>query len=529
MKKYLSPLLVTTVVLAGYSIINGQHENKISTPLSNNDVPKLDTNKNTIERSHSNKPSSEVPIHSNKIAQSDSSSAFTPPIAQTNPSENNNTLRNSVLSHINEESHHTIIQNSKPLLVQSELPTAVISKKGEPLVQPELPEAVISEKGEPLVQPELPEAVIREKGEPLIQPELPEYKIPVTIHYEFGTPEIQPALPEFKIIRNVKTVNTPIPAPYVTLADMYLKKGENRIDFHGKNGERTQIIEEYVDENGTFLTRNVLSSNETKPIPKVIRYGTLTENSEIGESGLYNLREHFPNADIIQFNKNITLNGYQMKELSPEERYKKANENIENNLWLPGLPGYYTIANAPLSDDSIHKINDGTYLDHTLLGQEMLKLVNEERIRMGHKPLKWSDNLYQFTKIRAKEIGENGHIRFYNQENKAMPHTRDSQGKMWDTVFKDTPYEGRGYGENTAGYTLPRNIYQIFSEKKIAETIFMMLKNSPGHYQNMMHDGYAYFAFDINASKFWRNNKDNIDYLAQGIQGVQLFGGLNFE
>ena len=421
-----------------------------------------------------------------------------------------------------------VTEKGEPL-VQPELPKAVVTEKGEPLVQPELPEAIISEKGEPLVQPELPEAVIREKGEPLIQPELPEYKIPVTIHYEFGTPEIQPALPEFKIIRNVKTVNTPIPAPYVTLADMYLKKGENRIDFHGKNGERTQIIEEYVDENGTFLTRNVLSSNETKPIPKVIRYGTLTENSEIGESGLYNLREHFPNADIIQFNKNITLNGYQMKELSPEERYKKANENIENNLWLPGLPGYYTIANAPLSDDSIHKINDGTYLDHTLLGQEMLKLVNEERIRMGHKPLKWSDNLYQFTKIRAKEIGENGHIRFYNQENKAMPHTRDSQGKMWDTVFKDTPYEGRGYGENTAGYTLPRNIYQIFSEKKIAETIFMMLKNSPGHYQNMMHDGYAYFAFDINASKFWRNNKDNIDYLAQGIQGVQLFGGLNFE
>ena len=193
------------------------------------------------------------------------------------------------------------------------------------------------------------------------------------------------------------------------------------------------------------------------------------------------------------------------------------------------MPGYYTIANAPLSDDSINKLNDGTYLDYTLLGQEMLKLVNEERIRMGHKPLRWSDNLYQFTKIRAKEIGENGHIRFYNQENKAMPHTRDSQGKRWDTVFKDTPYEGRGYGENTAGYTLPRNIYQIFSEKKIAETIFMMLKNSPGHYQNMMHDGYAYFAFDINASKFWRNDKDNIDYLAQGIQGVQLFGGINFE
>lgn len=110
-----------------------------------------------------------------------------------------------------------------------------------------------------------------------------------------------------------------------------------------------------------------------------------------------------------------------------------------------------------------------------------------------------------------------------------MAHTRNTDGKEWDTVFDGTRFYHKGYGENTAGYTMPRNIYEVFSEKAIAERLFKQWKASPGHYANMIHDGYGYFAFDVQASKFWRLDKDNIDYLAQGMQGVQMFGGLKFE
>ena len=313
------------------------------------------------------------------------------------------------------------------------------------------------------------------------------------------------------------------------LAHMFMKEGETKVDFPGKDGLKEEVVEEIKDKDGKLLATNILSTKETKTIVKVQRFGTMTSTSDLGNTGLYNIREHFPNADFVQFNHPIKLTGEEMKALSTEERYKRAGSKDENSLWLAGDPGHYIIANAPLSDATVDKLNNGYYLDHKLIGQEMLKLVNEERVRVGKKELKWSDSLYDFAKIRARELGANGHIRFYNNDNKAMPHTRDKSGKSWDTVFEGTKFYGRGYGENTAGYTMPRNIYQAFSEKTIAERLFNQWKGSKGHYANMIHDGYGYFAFDMNASKFWRNDKDNIDYLAQGIQGVQMFGGLNFE
>ena len=344
-----------------------------------------------------------------------------------------------------------------------------------------------------------------------------------------GESLVQPALPEFEFTRKVTTKKTTIIPPYVMLANMFMKEGETKVDFPGKDGLKEEEIEEIKDKDGTILATKLLKTSETKPIVKVTRFGTMTPTSDLGNTGLYNIREHFPNADFVQFNHAIKLTGDELKQLSPEERYKRANGKDENSLWLAGDPGHYIIANAPLSDDTVDKMNTGNYIDHKLVGKEMLKLVNEERVRVGKKELKWSDNLYEFAKIRAHELGENGHIRFYNNDNKAMPHTRDKSGKSWDTVFEGTKFYGRGYGENTAGYTMPRNIYQAFSEKTIAERLFNQWKGSKGHYANMIHDGYGYFAFDMNASKFWRNDKDSLDYLAQGIQGVQMFGGLNFE
>ena len=373
-----------------------------------------------------------------------------------------------------------------------------------------------------IVEPE-----VHEKPE-IERPEAPEQP-KIEVHYELGESLVQPALPEFEFTRKVTTKKTTIIPPYVMLANMFMKEGETKVDFPGKDGLKEEEIEEIKDKDGNILATKLLKTSETKPIVKVTRFGTMTPTSDLGNTGLYNIREHFPNADFVQFNHAIKLTGDELKQLSPEERYKRANGKDENSLWLAGDPGHYIIANAPLSDDTVDKMNTGNYIDHKLVGKEMLKLVNEERVRVGKKELKWSDNLYEFAKIRAHELGENGHIRFYNNDNKAMPHTRDKSGKSWDTVFEGTKFYGRGYGENTAGYTMPRNIYQAFSEKTIAERLFNQWKGSKGHYANMIHDGYGYFAFDMNASKFWRNDKDSLDYLAQGIQGVQMFGGLNFE
>ena len=57
----------------------------------------------------------------------------------------------------------------------------------------------------------------------------------------------------------------------------------------------------------------------------------------------------------------------------------------------------------------------------------------------------------------------------------------------------------------------------------IALQLYTQWRNSPGHYANMIGEHYRRFAFDMSYSTFWRDDAVNVDYLPQGIQGVQLF------
>ena len=382
----------------------------------------------------------------------------------------------------------------------------------------EIPEAIVSEKGEALVQPELPEYHISEKGESLVQPELPEFNGGVNPNEATSID-----VPEYKIKTVKREDVTTLTPSYVRMANMKLNEGETQITHNGKNGSLTKVYEDIVGEDGKILKSTLLSENRVEPEIKVIRYGTKKPGENHGETGLYRLSEHTKDIDIVAFNQNIKLNGNEMKSLGQNELYKRSQTEIENNLFLAEKPGWYIIANAPLSEETLNKLNDGSYINHKNVGKEMLKLVNEERKRVGKKTLKWSNGLYELSKIRAKELGENGNIRYYNSNNEELKHSRDENGTKWFTVAKGSSFQGRVLGENLAGYTLPRNIYKVFSEKAIAEQLFNQWKASKGHYANMIDSDYTEFGFDFALSSFWRTNHTNIDYLAQGLQGVQLF------
>lgn len=94
--------------------------------------------------------------------------------------------------------------------------------------------------------------------------------------------------------------------------------------------------------------------------------------------------------------------------------------------------------------------------------------------------------------------------------------------------FDGTKYSNALAGENTAAYNVKKNIYSLFSEKYIAETLFTQWKNSPHHYENIIYDKYTHFGFYIQISKFWRDDKDTVNYHFKGIEGVQLFGNSKF-
>lgn len=415
----------------------------------------------------------------------------------------------------------TITSKGQPL-VQEENPTYVVSEKGQPLVQEENPTYVFSEKGQPEVREELPLGVVSEKGEPLVEPNKP-----LGIVFEKGEPEVLlGTLPEykFKIVRREDVI--PIATTFLNLGDFSREVGTKDKIVDGHKGNITKVYEDVVAEDGTILNSTLKSNTTTDPVYHVYRYGTKPVGSHKGEEGLYRLHEHTSEMDIVDFRQDITLTGEEIQALGQDEINRRAkDESLQNNITLATHKSWskVRIVNAPLSEDTIAKFNDGTYINHKNVGLEVLKLVNEERKRLGLSELIWSDELYALTKIRAGEIGKNGHIRFWNSEGKILKHVRDTTGKKWLTVLHGTSFANQWAGENLAGFTVPQNTYVAFSEKILATQLYTQWRNSPSHYENMIAKEYKRFAFDVVYSTFWREDNLKVDYLAQGIHGVQLF------
>ena len=433
--------------------------------------------------------------------------------------------------------------------VRPALPEAVITETGTPEVQPTLPEAVITETGTPEVQPDLPEAVITETGTPEVQPALPEAVITET-----GTPEVQPALPEASIPETPKVAEAPVitekgqpevvqikPEYYfhtetreeVTtlkirprqIGSLKMNKGETKIIEKGKDGSITKVYEEVIGEHNEVLSSTLKNETRIEPIEEVSRYGTKLAANDPSETGLYRISEHTHNIDVVKFNQDTELNGHEIKALGQDEINRRSAGDESNTLLTADKSDlrHLTIYPAPLSDESIDKFNSGEYIDHKRVGKEVLKLVNQERHKLGLNELSWSDDLYELAKVRATEIGENGNIRFWTADGKRMAHVRDTTGKSWLTVSRGTKFSGHWLGENLADYTTSSNVYKAFIEKLIAEQLYTQWYGSEPHYKNMISKDYTQFAFDLNYSKFWRLNGTSVNYLSQGIHGVQLF------
>ena len=412
--------------------------------------------------------------------------------------------------------------------VQAELPEAVVTEKGEPEVQAEKPQAVITEKGTPEVRAELPEAVVTEKGTPEVQPALPEYKAPEKapekVVTEKGTPEVQQERPTYKTQTVAKSTVESISAPTKEVIDNNLEIGSTKVENPGKDGRIVRRYEEVLGEDGKVLSSTLKDEQRVEPVARVLRVGGKAKNGEASEQGMYRLSEHAKDIKLVSFRQDVKLSAEEIKALGQDEITKRADQNLVNSIvYTKEDPYFYHAANAPLSDETIAKFNDGTYINHKNVGLEVLKLVNAERKRLGKRELKWSDGLYKLSTIRAKEMVNNGSIGFWNDEGKIMSHVRDTKGTPWHTVTKGTEYANRGMGENLAGRTLPYNVYQLFSEKIIANQLYNQWKNSKGHYANMIADNYTEFGFDYGLSQFWRRNKVEVDYFSQGLHGVQLF------
>lgn len=148
------------------------------------------------------------------------------------------------------------------------------------------------------------------------------------------------------------------------------------------------------------------------------------------------------------------------------------------------------------------------------------KLVNEERARVGVAPLTRNGTLDKAAKIRVEETKTvEGHTR-PNGTNYYTVLTELKYGTPYENIWSDDginwkteiAYDYGGSGENLAHGANSQKLNHM----DIIFNLFTNLKNSPGHYQNMINPNFTQTGVAFNSFL-----KDNNTMLANNV--VQIF------
>lgn len=132
--------------------------------------------------------------------------------------------------------------------------------------------------------------------------------------------------------------------------------------------------------------------------------------------------------------------------------------------------------------------------------KKFYELVNEERTSKGLNPLTYDKHLDEIAQIRSKEVTE------------LFSHTRPN-GESFSSIIDLDKYPYMLTGENISyfhhlqGSFKPADIVFTGSDEQLenaARITFEGFKNSPGHYANMMHEGFENAGIGI--SYVWQDD-----------------------
>lgn len=141
---------------------------------------------------------------------------------------------------------------------------------------------------------------------------------------------------------------------------------------------------------------------------------------------------------------------------NPVDKDNNGNEPIQ----VPGL-------DLPdIDPEPDNPVTPNETFDGRAVAEEVFRLVNEERRNVGVPELKWNEEYYEASMLRAKEIIEK------------YSHDRPDNTPFFTAKSNRTEVGG---GENIA------EVYQEVTNNKTALAIFTAWKNSPGHYGNMVN------------------------------------------
>ena len=133
-------------------------------------------------------------------------------------------------------------------------------------------------------------------------------------------------------------------------------------------------------------------------------------------------------------------------------------------------------------------------IDVAVVENRVLELLNELRNEVGVSPVTPNDQLKKAANIRAVETEE------------SFSHTRPD-GKATFTVLEES---GIDYNYQFAGENLAMGTNYL-AEKEMAEWLFQGLKDSPGHYENMVNKDFEEVGIGVH-------------YNGENLYIVQLFG-----
>lgn len=320
--------------------------------------------------------------------------------------------------------------------------------------------------------------------------------------------------PSTKTRTQIQTKEEVIPYQTNYQKDASMVKGREIIKIQGKDGKRTIQVTTTVDATtGQVLKQTSQVISEIPPVHKVVQKGILLDMrqmSSLAANQNIEVGDIFPSGAKVEFiNTWDTPSLPEINQLSDEVLYQKAQDE-EHFVTLSN--GY--VVGTPLTQGAIDYINAN--IDMYKLNQEMLKLINAERARLGRSPLVYGGHLQAGTTQRALEQAQIGNLR-----SNGVPHQRPN-GESWETAFTYlSSWSTHLSGENVA-QNHTASFYLYFNEKALAEIFYNQWKKSPGHYGNMTAKAHKYFSTSIQVGV----DSDYGSYadFTPTLIGVQVFG-----
>ena len=174
----------------------------------------------------------------------------------------------------------------------------------------------------------------------------------------------------------------------------------------------------------------------------------------------------------------------------------------------PTQPAQPTPKPVLAKNNLVAAFNRGESYDEAAFRNEFLRLINEDRRRLGLHPLEWADDLEQGGITRCEELAAYGSISVAGQD-----HVR-TDGRKWDTAFSYleprlfTTARGENLLEicNTSTARIGKNSRPLLTDgKQLARTYYKLWWDSPSHRENMMYPRFRYVNVQTRASDLSRD------------------------